>query len=159
MWEREPIGKGLLFSVQHWRGYDITAVLYLEKKMLRRVKGTKRREREWVKRALGNIPPHLTGTSASLFLSLTSLTFNRRSQFAGRETPHWQEMKPPQLLDTHLPHSTVLLLLSIPSCILLSPVSQHIKGLEEKHGDSLGRLFVSPLFILNHGLTPPSPHS
>ncbi len=120
--------------------------------MLRRVKETERRERERVKRALGNLPPHLAGTSASLFLSLTSLTFNRRSQFAGRETPRWQEMKPPQLLDTHLPHSAVLLLLTIPSSLLLSPVSQHIKGLDEKHIDSLGRLFRLPAFV-------PSPYS
>lgn len=127
--------------------------------MRSRVKETKRSEGDRVKRALGNLPPHLAGTSASLFLSLTSLTFNRRSQFAGRETPRWQEMKPPQLLDTHLPHSSVLLLLSIPSSSLLSLVSQHIKGLEEKHIDSLGRLFASPLFILYQVLTPPSSHS
>lgn len=127
--------------------------------MLRRVKETKRRARGRVKRALGNLPPHLAGTSASLFLSLTSLTFNRWGQFAGRETPRWQEMKPPQLLSTHLPHSASLLLLSIPCSILLSPVSQHIKGLEEKHGDSLGRLFASPLFILYPVLTPASSHS
>ena len=127
--------------------------------MLRRVKETKRRARGRVKGALGNLLPHLAGTSASLFLSLTSLTFNRWGQFAGRETPRWQEMKPPQLLDTHLPHSAFLLPLSIPCSILLSPVSQHIKGLEEKHGDSLGRLFPSPLFILYKVLIPPSSHS
>ncbi|KAI9538223.1 hypothetical protein NQZ68_017957 [Dissostichus eleginoides] len=63
-------------------------------------------------------------------------------------------MKPPQLLDTHLPCSTVLLLLSIPSAILRSPDFQHIKGLEEKHGDSLGRLFDSPVFIFYRNLTP-----
>lgn len=122
-------------------------------------KKTKRMERKRVKRALGNLPPHLAGTSASLFLSLTSLTFNRRSQFAGRDTPRWQEMKPPELLDTYLPYSLVLLLLSSPSSLLLSLVSQHIKGLEEQRGDLLGRLFASPLFILYHGLTPPSSDS
>lgn len=100
-----------------------------------------------MKGALGNLPLDLACSSASFFLSLTSLTFNRWSQFAGRETPRWQEMKPPQLLDTHLPHSTVLLLLSIHSSILLSSVSQDIKGLEEKHGDSLGRpLLFHPSF-------------
>lgn len=92
--------------------------------MLRRVKETKRMARGGVKRALGNLPPHLAGTSASLFLSLTSLTFNRWGQFAGRETPRWQEMKPPQLLSTHLPHSAFPLLLSIPCSILLSPPSR-----------------------------------
>lgn len=112
-----------------------------------------------MKGAVGNLPPDLTCSSASFFLSLTSLTFNRWSQFAGRETPRWQEMKPPQLLDTHLPHSTVLLLLSIHSSILLSSVSHHIKGLEEKHGDSLGRPFAFPSLILYCTLTPPSSQS
>lgn len=109
-----------------------------------------------MKGALGNLPPDLACSSASFFLSLTSLTFNRWSQFAGRETPRWQEMKPPQLLDTHLPHSTVLLLLSIHSSILLSSVSQDIKGLEEKHGDSLGRpLLFHPSFCTAPSLPPP----
>ncbi|KAI4808417.1 hypothetical protein KUCAC02_000477, partial [Chaenocephalus aceratus] len=93
-------------------------------------------------------------TSAPLLLALTSLTSNRRSQLAGRETPRWREMKPPQLLDTHLPCSTVLLLLSIPSAMLCSPGFQRIKGLEEKHGDSLGRLFDSPVLIFYRNLTP-----
>lgn len=59
---------------------------------------TRERER---KRAPGNLPPHLPGTSASPFLSLTSLAFNRSSQFARRETTHWQEKKPSRLRDTH----------------------------------------------------------
>lgn len=67
-----------------------------------------------VRSALGNLPP-----SAPQFLSLTSPTFNRQSQFAGREAPCWQEMKPPQLLDTRLADSAILLFLSIPSSILL----------------------------------------
>lgn len=100
------------------------------KKILSKLKETKRRERETAKIVLGNLSPYLAGTSASLFLSLTSLTFNRRSQFAGRETPRWQEMKPPQHLNTRLAHSTVLLLYSSPSFILLSAISQHMKGLE-----------------------------
>lgn len=69
---------------------------FILKKILSELKETKRRVRETAKGVLGNLSPYLTGTSASLFLSLTSLTFNRRSQFAGRETPRWQEMKPPR---------------------------------------------------------------
>lgn len=81
------------------------------------------RERE-SERALGNLPPYLPGTSASLFLSLTSLTFNRWSQFAGRETPHWQEMKPPRLLDTP-PYPTAPSFSSSPSPHLFSSPFSH----------------------------------
>lgn len=122
---------------------------YSLKKILGEVKESKRRERrDTAKRVLGNLLPCLAGIPASLFLSLTSLTFNRWSQFARRETPRWQEMKPPQHRGTWLPHSTVLLLLSSPAFILLSPISQHMKDLEEKHGGFLGCLFASPLFVL-----------
>lgn len=146
-----PLGRFVIFNL-HWRGSDVTAVLYLEINAQEGERNYGKGER--VKRALGNLLP-----SASLFPSLTSTTFNRQSQFAGRETPRWQEMKPPQLLDTYLAHSTILLFLSAPSSILLSAVSQHIKGLEEKHGDSLSRHFASLLFILYQIFTLPSSNS
>ena len=153
-----PLGRLCYFQSYTEEGV-ILLWYYTLKKKLRKVKEAERMEKEREKRALGNLLPHLVGTSASLFLSLTSLTFNCCSQFAGRETPRWQEMKPPQLLNTHLPHSIGLLLLSIPSSILLSPVSLHIKGKEEKPGDSLDRLFASLLFILCRVLPPPSCYS
>lgn len=55
-------------------------------------------------------------------------------------------MKPPQLLDTYLAHSAILLFPSVPSSILVTAVSRHIKGLEETQWDSLGRLFRLPTF-------------
>ena len=86
------------------------------------------------------------------FQSLEPICWERNPTLARNETTSTlRHTTTPQRRPSPPPPSS-----SIPSSFLLSSVSRHIKGLEEKHGDSLGRLYASPLFILHHGITPPS---
>lgn len=94
----------------HWSGSDAAAALYLE------IKAWAAEGKSGRKGVRGCTEPwEMSRHSASLLLSLTSPTFHRHSQFAGRAAPRWQEMKPPQLLQhtpspqcrPSLPHSSL----------------------------------------------------